>query len=641
MCGINGIISAESNPTIKNSISAMNDLIVHRGPDDAGIYVDADNVVALGMRRLSIIDIESGHQPMFSSDNQIAIVFNGEIYNYKELRQDLAKIKGILFNTHSDTEVVLRGYQQFGSSFFSKLNGMFAIAIHDKTLNKVFLVRDRAGEKPLYFWSTKDFFVFGSELKSLKHFSKNQYVKFPNISDLGINLYFALTFIPAPYTIYDGIYKIEPGSLMEVDTQTLAFESKKYWRINIPDETERFNDYSVAKKKLRDLVYDSVEKRMISDVPYGAFLSGGVDSSIITAVMADIKSSERIKTFSIISDNKQFDESDRSNAVASHFNTEHYPILLDLKSIEGEIDKVVLNFDEPFADSSALPSYFVAKATNKHVKVALTGDGGDEVFGGYNRYLMPLYSKKYKRIVPKWAHYFLVKPSISMIKSRTDNRGRLFQFKKFINALGDSEFHNLVNIMSLGFLDNDREILFNNRSNFDLNRNYFEHIYQSAAIFSPVAKSRFMDINICLEGDMLVKVDRTSMLNSLECRPPFLDHRLIEFSFSLPDHFLIENGNTKKILKETFQQLLPNGLFSMPKSGFGIPVGNWLRESLRSELQELSQNDFIIEQGIFNPEFITQLVQNHLNNKEDNTFKVWTFYCFQKWWLNSHIDHEA
>lgn len=635
MCGINGIIVSKSEPIIKKSISGMNDSIIHRGPDDSGVYIAHDFNVALGMRRLSIIDIESGHQPMFSTDNQIAIVFNGEIYNFKELKQDLKQKYNTKFNTNSDTEVILKGYQHYGPQFFSRLNGMFAIAIHDRNLNKVFLVRDRTGEKPLYYWGTRDFFVFGSELKSLKQFSKNQGVKFPNISELGLNLFFALTFIPAPYTIYEGIFKIKPGCLMEVDTQTLAFESKNYWHINIPAEIEKLNDYSVAKTKLRDLVYDTVEKRMISDVPYGAFLSGGVDSSIITAVMADIKSTERIKTFSIISDNKQFDESDRSNAVASHLNTEHYPILLDLKRIEGEIDKVVLNFDEPFADSSALPSYYVSKATCKHVKVALTGDGGDEVFGGYNRYLMPFYTEKYKRWVPSWLHEQILKPGVSLINNKSDNRGKLFQIKKFVNAFGDSEFDNLVNIMSLGYLNNEREMLFKNQPNYNLNTNYFEHIYQSAATLSPLAKSRFMDINICLEGDMLVKVDRSSMLNSLECRPPFLDHRLIEFSFTLPDNFLIEKGNTKKILKDTFQQMLPNGLFVMPKSGFGIPVGDWLRESLKQELQELSQKDFIVDQGIFNQDYITKIVQNHLKGIEDNTFKVWSFYCFQKWYIHN------
>ena len=635
MCGINGVITVKSDPTIRKSISMMNDSIIHRGPDDVGIYVDRDNRVALGMRRLSIIDIDSGHQPMFSEDRRIAIVFNGEIYNFKELRQNLENLNDSAFKTNSDTEVILRGYEQHGIDFFSNLNGMFAIAIHDEKLKKVFLVRDRTGEKPLYYWRNQEFFVFGSELKSLKRFSKNQRVKFPNISELGLNLYFALTFIPAPHTIYDGIYKVEAACILEIDTQTLAFQSKKYWQINSPSEAEKLTDYSTARANLKDLIYDSVEKRMISDVPYGAFLSGGVDSSIITAVMADIKSTERIKTFSIISDDKKFDESGRSNAVALHLNTEHYPVLLDLKSIEEEIDKVILNFDEPFADSSALPSYYVSKVTNKHVKVALTGDGGDEVFGGYNRYLMPLYSSKYKRLVPSWLHEQILKPGIEMVKNKSDDRGKLFQVKKFINAVGNSEFNNLINIISLGYLDNDRKILFKNQPHYDLDLNYFEQKYQSAATLSQVAKSRFLDMNISLEGDMLVKVDRSSMLNSLECRSPFLDHRLIEFSFTLPDNFLIEKGHTKKILKDTFKEMLPNGLFSMPKSGFGVPVGNWLRESLKNELLEFSRKDFIEDQGIFNPDYISKIVFNHLNKIEDNTFKIWTFYCFQKWYIHN------
>ncbi len=636
MCGINGIITTKSDSNIRETISMMNDSIIHRGPDDSGIYINHDNRVAFGMRRLSIIDIDSGHQPMFSEDNQIAIIFNGEIYNFKELRLNLESVYGAVFKTHSDTEVILRGYEHQGIDFFSYLNGMFAIAIYDKRLEKVYLVRDRTGEKPLYYWLHQESFVFASELKSLKQFSESHGIRFPSISEQGLNLFFALTFIPAPHTIYEGIYKLESACLIEIDTRTLAFQSRKYWQIEIPCEAEKSTDYSAAKKKLRDLIFDSVEKRMISDVPYGAFLSGGVDSSIITAVMADIKSTGRIRTFSIISNDKKFDESDRSNAVASHLKTEHYPILLDLKSIEEEIDKVILNFDEPFADSSALPSYFVSKVTSEHVKVALTGDGGDEVFGGYNRYLMSLYSEKYKRWVPSWLHEQFIKPGISMVKSQRDDRGKLFQVKKFLNAVGNSEFSNLVNIMSLGYLDNDRKMLFKNQSHYDLNLNYFQPLYQSSAILSQIAKARFMDINISLEGDMLVKVDRTSMLNSLECRSPFLDHRLIEFSFTLPDNFLIENGHTKKILKDTFKQMLPNGLFSMPKSGFGVPVGNWLRESLKNELLEFSRKDFIEDQGIFNPDYISKIVFNHLNKVEDNTFKIWTFYCFQKWYIHNN-----
>ena len=605
----------------------MNDSIIHRGPDDSGTCIDNDNRVAFGMRRLSVIDIDSGHQPMFSKDNQIAIVFNGEIYNFKELRQNLENVNGSAFKTCSDTEVILRGYEQYGVDFFLRLNGMFAIAIHDKKLEKVYLVRDRTGEKPLYYWRHQEFFVFASELKSLKQFSENQGIRFPNISELGLNLFFALTFIPAPHTIYDGIYKLEPACLIEIDTQTLAFQTRKYWQINFPLEAEKLTDYSTAKTKLRDL---------ISDVPYGAFLSGGVDSSIITAVMADIKSTERIKTFSIISDDKKFDESVRSNAVASHFKTEHYPILLDLKSIEDEIDKVILNFDEPFADSSALPTYFVSKIAKNYVTVALTGDGGDEVFGGYNRYLMSHYSAQYKKFIPNVLHNNVIKPLINILNDKSDNRGKLFKFKKFILSVDNSQNSELTNIMKLGFLDDERMELFNEAVYSNLYNSFFKEKFKGLKNTTFLQKARMLDKDICLEGDMLVKVDRASMLNSLECRPPLLDHRLIEFSFILPDNFLISGTKTKRILKESFEHLLPANLFNLPKSGFGIPIGDWLRGSLKHELLSYMDRQFIEEQGLFNYSYINTLCKNHLSGISDNTFRVWTYFCFQKWFVNTH-----
>ena len=374
---------------------------------------------------------------------------------------------------------------------------------------------------------------------------------------------------------------------------------------------------------------------MMSDVPYGAFLSGGVDSSIITAVMADIKSSERIKTFSIISDNRKFDESARSNAVSKHCQTEHYPILLDFDAIQEDVEKLILNFDEPFADSSALPSFFVSKITNQYVKVALTGDGGDEVFGGYNRYLMQDYANKYSKLVPQNVHRNLVRPFFDQISLKNDDRGALFKVKKFLRTVNATEFDNLSNIMSLGFLNEELTDMLNSTYYIDSKQHFFSEIYDKAKNYSTIAKARFLDFKIALEGDMLVKVDRSSMLNSLECRSPFLDHRLVEIGFVLPDDFLIYKGQTKMILKDTFKDLLPHGLFSLPKSGFGVPVGDWLRNSLRDELVSFTNPTFIQDRGIFNLNYITKLVCDHVERKEDNTFKVWTFYCFQKWYITN------
>lgn len=637
MCGINGIISKFSSNTIMAQLQAMNNQIIHRGPNDAGVFVNSTKTIGLGMQRLSIIDLNGGKQPMRSNNGKITIVFNGEIYNFIELRKDLIG-EGIKdFKTESDTEIILRGYEKFGIEFIKKLNGMFAIAIYDEQVKKVFLIRDRVGEKPLYYWMVEGQLVFCSELKSLLEFFRLSNVRTPKISNTGLNLFFSLTFIPAPHTIYEQVYKLQPGHILKMDLVEFSVEQIKYWDVQLFDNQEVNLDYSLAQKQLQNLLYDAVEKRMISDVPYGAFLSGGVDSSIITAIMADIKKGERIKTFSIVSDNKQFDESVRSSSVAKHCNTEHYPINLDFKDIEADLNRVILNYDEPFADSSALPTYFVSKITKNYVTVALTGDGGDEVFGGYNRYLMSHYSSLYKKIIPNGLHNNVIKPLIFAFNDKSDKRGKLFKLKKFILSLDNSQYAELTNIMKLGFLDDERIELFNEAVFSNLDNCFFKEKFTGLDNTTVLQKARMLDKDICLEGDMLVKVDRASMLNSLECRPPLLDHRLIEFSFTLPDNFLISGTKTKRILKESFEHLLPANLFNLPKSGFGIPIGDWLRGSLKHELLSYLDRQFIEEQGLFNYSYINTLCKNHLSGILDNTFRVWTYFCFQKWFVNTHI----
>jgi asparagine synthase (glutamine-hydrolysing) len=614
----------------------MNNRIIHRGPNDAGVFVNTNNTIALGMQRLSIIDLKGGKQPMQSNDGNITIVFNGEIYNFLELRNELISAGIKDFKTESDTEIILRGYEKFGIDFIEKLNGMFAIAIYDKLNNKLFLIRDRVGEKPLYYWMVDGQLVFCSELKSLFEFFRLSNIRKPKISNIGLNLFFSLTFIPAPHTIYEQVYKIQPGHILEMDLVEFSVDQIKYWDVELSEKQQTILDYSLAQKELQNLLYDSVEKRMISDVPYGAFLSGGVDSSIITAIMADIKNGERIKTFSIVSENKQFDESSRSSAVAKHCNTEHYPIKLDLKDIEMDLDSVILNYDEPFADSSALPTYFVSKITKNYVTVALTGDGGDEVFGGYNRYLMSHYSAQYKKVIPIVLHNNVIKPFINIFNDKSDKRGNLFKLKKFILSLNNSQYTELTNIMKLGFLDDERIELFNEAVFSNLDNSFFKEKFIGLENTTVLKIARLLDKDICLEGDMLVKVDRASMFNSLECRPPLLDHRLIEFSFTLPDNFLISGTKTKRILKESFEHLLPANLFNLPKSGFGIPIGDWLRGSLKYELLSYLDRQFIEEQGLFNYSYINTLCKNHLSGISDNTFRVWTYFCFQKWFVNIH-----
>jgi asparagine synthase (glutamine-hydrolysing) len=631
MCGINGIIQLSDLIDLCDPINKMNDVIIHRGPDDDGIFYD--NNVAIGMRRLSIIDLTGGKQPIFNEKKDLVIVFNGEIYNYKDIKKNLTN-KGVIFKTNSDTETILKGFEYYGIDIVKKLNGMFSFIIYDIKNNKVFIARDRTGEKPLFYTKLNSKFLISSELKSIVAVLPDFGIKKPNISISALNLFFSLTYIPAPYCIYENIYKLLPGNWIELNVDNLDFSVNKYWEVDTTNDQDTIMDYKHAQKKLTNLLFDSVEKRMIADVPIGSFLSGGVDSSIITSIMAKINSGSKINTFSLISDNKNFDESDRSSSVAKHLKTIHHPLIIDIEYSKSIIGDIILNYDEPFADSSAIPTYFVSKLTSKFVKVALTGDGGDETFGGYNRYLMPAYSKKYKKIVPYKIHNKIVKPLSNLFRQKNDDRGLLFKIQKFSDSIGISENDDIINIMSLGFTNENKENLLTKSKFENTNSNVLLKILNDANAFSILDKSRYIDLKISLEGDMLTKVDRASMLASIECRAPLLDHRLIDFSYKLPSDYLIKNNETKFILKDTFKDLLPKGLFNKPKKGFGVPVGDWLRNDFKDELISLTNREYLIDQNIFNENYIKQLVDEHLKSYRDHTFKLWTIFCFQKWYKN-------
>jgi len=624
MCGINGLIYKAPVEDIHSKINSMNNMIIHRGPDDNGIYT-IDDQIAMGMRRLSIIDLENGKQPIFNDDKTLVIVFNGEIYNFLELRKKLENI-GIQFNTHSDTEVILKLYETYGIESFVMLNGMFAFSIHDKVRNEIIIVRDRFGEKPIYYTVNRDRFIYASELKSIV----NAAPEVKTISDTSLYLYFTLTYIPAPHTIYKDVFKLEAGNYLIVNTQSLKIEKKSYWDINL-QEQEKIEDYTLAKKELRSLLFDSVEKRMIADVPLGVFLSGGVDSTIIAAVMSKV-SGKRINTFSIGYTNKRYDESPRAAIVANHINSHHHEYILDYKEILADIDNIILNYDEPFADSSCLPTYYVSKQTAKHVKVALTGDGGDEVFGGYNKYQLHIQGKIYEDFVPSKIHEKVVKPFFNKgFGKSADSKSFFSKAKKMVNALGSDVLSNHLNVISLGFQKEELSRLFNNKALVD-NLN-LETIFPFESLGSSRLKfARYIDKNTSLEGDMLVKVDRASMLCSLECRAPFLDHRLMELSYKIPDNYLIKGRNKKRILKETFEDLLPANFHNAPKSGFEIPIAYWFRNELKDDLLKVLSADNLEKHQLFDIDYIKSLLVQHTQNIADHSVKLWALYCFQKWY---------
>lgn len=632
MCGINGFIKKGNIDAVvaENTITEMNNKIFHRGPDDDGVFVNEglDYSVGMGMRRLSIIDLSTGKQPMFSSDKMLVIVFNGEIYNYKSLKANLLS-SGVDFKTNSDTEVILKLYELYGVSAFSMLDGMFAFSIFDKRINKVLIARDFFGEKPLYYTNKNENFYWASELKSLIM----ELPEKPGIDKIGLNLYFQLTYIPAPHTIYEGIYKLEANHYLEYDCKNSTYET-----IEIEQKPFHFEGVRSIKTAIQttgELVKESVNSRMVADVPLGTFLSGGVDSSIISLLAAQ-NSEKKIDTFSIGFNKATFDESEKSRLVAKLINSNHHEFIIGEEDLKENIDSILLNFDEPFADSSALASYLVANKTSDYVKVALTGDGGDEIFGGYNKYYMGKLNNNYTKLIPEVVHRSIKKIANSALRSSNDQRGFRFKANRLLKSINyESDFY--YNIISLGFLkDESRDLIQSKSLNSDV-LDYYKLKFEKKL---SLTEFRNIDRYLSLEGDMLVKVDRTSMLTSLECRAPFLNRKLWDFTAQLPESFLIKGWDKKYILKKTFEKHFPKDFLNKSKKGFGVPVGDWLRAGLKKELLSLISKDFIVKQDLFNIDVVEKLVFAHLDGKVDNTFKVWTLFCFQKWYKETYISHK-
>ena len=603
----------------------MNDAILHRGPDEDGVYYDNEQIftVALGIRRLSIIDLLTGKQPIISEDGNKIIVFNGEIYNFKTLKEELRQ-QAFTFKTNSDTEVILKLYEKEDVGAFSRLDGMFAFSIYDKSTQKIYIARDFFGEKPLYYTQTQDSIIWSSELKSINIMLKSK----PKINKTALNLYFQLTYIPSPYTIYEGIYKLEPNHFMTIDVTNNKFDIQE-----INQSLQKYEPLSKiqATRQVHDMVIESVRSRSISDVPIGTFLSGGVDSSIVSLCLS-LNSSQKINTFSIGFEKKSFDETDKQQKVAKIIGSNHHQFILREQDLSLSLHEILNNFDEPFADSSALPSFVVAQKTRKHVKVALTGDGGDEVFGGYNKYYMGKLNKRLTAIIPEKFHQTLITVLSIILNQKNDDRGLYFKINRLLRSLNyKDDFY--YNIISLGFYKNDLKTYLKESYFLESQLNYYKNKLGNRN--STLHDFRNIDRLLSLEGDMLVKVDRTSMLTSLECRTPFLNKELWNFSSQLPENYLIKGWDKKHILKEAFKNYFPNGFLNKSKKGFGLPVGDWLRSFLKKELLSYVELSFLKKQDIFQIEPIIKLVYDHIEARVDNTFSVWTFYCFQKWYVNN------
>lgn len=639
MCGISGFVSKISDP--ENLLNSMASTLDHRGPDSKGIWFDKDTSVGLAFSRLAILDLSAnGNQPMHSRSGRYSIVFNGEIYNYKELLFDLEAIAPRRLRGSSDTEVLLMAIEEWGlNKALEKISGMFGIALFDKKNKILSLARDRMGEKPIYYGFAGNDFLFGSELKALKIFPK-----FKNKIDRNsIASLMRYSYIPTPHTIYQDIFKLEPGHYLEFDVNKKLLKKSCYWSVE-----ETYNKYKVngyhgtpedSVNDLETILTKTIKNQMIADVPLGAFLSGGVDSSTIAALMQR-QSTRKINTFSIGFEVENFNEAEEARKVARHIGTDHFDMYVSENDALNIIPNLPNIYDEPFADSSQIPTYLVSKIAKEKVTVALSGDAGDELFGGYNRYV---YSEKYlKRILrlpssfrnslsylitilseDQWdrnAH--LINPNGA--KSPQIFGNKVIKFAQAIKGVKSiKDMHHKM--ASLSTEPNSLVIDgFEHETIFDNDKDYFKEL-------NSTEKMMGYDLITYLEGDILTKVDRAAMSVSLETRVPFLDPKVIQFAASLPLDYKLRNGVSKWVLREVLYKHVPKNLIERPKMGFGVPLSKWINGSLKDWSQSLLNENRISQEGYFDSDVVKKILQEHNTEKKNHQYVLWNILMFQSW----------
>jgi asparagine synthase (glutamine-hydrolysing) len=624
MCGITGVFAFNLLGKFNMiHVTAATLALEKRGPDAHDVYTD--EFVGLGHRRLSIIDTSAvANQPMWDAQKRFCIVFNGEIFNYKELRQEL-KAQGVNFVSSSDTEVLLNLFIQEKENCLHKLNGFFAFCVYDRQEQTFFVARDRYGIKPLLYLFDEDKFLFASEMKSMLQYGIDKELDYTSLQT-----YLHLNYIPAPHTIFNQVKKLLPGHYLKIRQKKI--EIGRYYSVAEKSDPVSIT-YDQAKIQLKSLLEDSVQRRLVADVPVGAFLSGGVDSSVITALA--VKHKPDLHTFSIgFRDNKFFDETAYANSVAKHLKTNHTVFSLTQKDLLDHVDHVLKYIDEPFADSSALNVYILSKETRKHATVALSGDGADELLGGYNKHAA------FNRIINKgWKENLIISlaPLWKMLpQSRSGKVGNLArQLNRFVEGMKLSSRERYW--QWAGFMTGTQTSLLSENSLQKYNQqefaarkeNYLRHISSPETL----CEILLTDMNLVLSGDMLTKVDSMSMANSLEVRVPFLDYRVVDFIFSLPDDFKINRSMRKRILQDAFRAELPPELYNRPKKGFEVPMLNWLRKELQPMIDDLLSEKMISEQGIYNYTEIQKLkAQLNSSNPQDVHARLWALLVFQSWY---------
>lgn len=625
MCGIAGIAAFQgAAPPSIGQISRMCDTIVHRGPDSEGLDV-RDNV-ALGMRRLAIIDIAGGSQPVFNADRTVRTVFNGEIYNFRELRRELEQ-RGHRFTTSSDTEVLVHGYVEWGSELPQHLNGMFAFAIHDSANQRLLLARDHIGIKPLFWYRNDQCLVWGSEIKVL--LASGLVPRELDTNSLGELL--SWEYVPGTGTLFNGIHKLEPGCLVDIDLQRPICTPRPYWDIPLRDEND-VQDPGEWQEQVTACIRECVRRQLISDVPLGAFLSGGVDSSLVVSAM------QQAETFSIGFDDPSYNELDYARRVASHLGVNHTFEIIE-PHVADLFDNLMNYMDDPIGDFSIFPTFLVSRLARRHVTVALSGDGGDELFGGYETYVADRMARYYTWL-PRALRSGVIARLMNAIPPRPAKKGLVNKAKRFIE--GTELPDELSHARWRQFLSEaTRASLFTEDAAATLDRPAGHHItelFRRAGNRTALARSLYVDIKSYLCDNCLVKVDRMSMANSLEARVPMLDRELVELAFRVPDNLKISGRESKYLLKRIAARQIPADCVYRAKEGFSIPIKHWLGTQFRPLLEDLLDSTKLASEGLFDTTMVNRMKQEHLDGSANHSHVLWTLMVFQAWrrkWLEA------
>ncbi len=628
MCGIVGIFDLKEKREINRELlSKMNERQFHRGPDEGGLHIEPG--LGFGHRRLSIIDLSSGQQPMLNADQSVVLTYNGEIYNFLELRKELEAL-GYRFKTHCDTEVVLLGWQAWGEACVEKFRGMFAFAVWDRNRETLFLARDRLGIKPLYYAELSNGqFIFSSELKALQEHP----LLTRELEPTAIEEYFGFGYIPDPKTIYKNVYKLEPGHTLTLKRGTAAYRPKLYWDVTFSEQP--FDSEQQVVEELMARFEEAVKIRMMAEVPLGAFLSGGVDSSGVVAMMAK-NSPDPVNTCSISFGDPSFNESRYAQKVAEQYHTTHRTEQVDPDDFR-LVSQLSDIYDEPYADSSALPTYRVCELAKKQVTVVLSGDGGDENLAGYRRYRWHTYEDRMRSILPD----ALRKPLFGLLGQvypKADWAPKIFRAKSTLESISRDSLEGYFHSVSVNS-DGIRASLFSNQLKNELQGyqavEVFRRYHERAPSESAQSLVQYLDIKTYLPGDILTKVDRASMAHALEVRVPLLDHRLVEWMAGLPPSMKLRNREGKYIFKKGLEKYLPNDILYRPKMGFAVPLASWFKGPLREQVRQSLLGETMAGCGLFDQRFLEKMVDQHQSGIRDYSSPIWSLLMFESF-LSRH-----